>query len=536
MPGVVGIISKASRGKHEHDLRLMVDSMVHESFYRKGSYLNDQLGIYIGWTCHAGSYSDCMPVVNEQKDIVLIFSGEHYGDPSVTSDLAMYPFESDPTRATSLLPLYEEDIETFLKRLNGWFCGVIIDLRKSMILLFNDRYGMHRVYYHEGKDAFLFGSEAKALLKIKPELRQIDMQGLGELISCDCVLENRTLFTGISLLPGAAAWTWRPGSSLSKNSYFKPSEWESLPALEKEPFVDRLSETVDKVIPRYFREKNEVGMSLTGGLDSRMIMACLNPPPGELPCYTYGGMRDTLDISIARKVADACQQKHDVVRLAPGFFSEFPRLAEKTIYSTDGGLGICNSHDLYFSRLAREIAPIRVTGTFGSEVVRDHTMLNAGAHCQKLFHADFRKCMQQAVETLAEIKQGHKVSVAVFREIPWRNCRQLSIEQSQLTIRSPFLDNELVELMYQAPAGLRSSNEPQRRIIRERNPKLSSIITDMGYSEQANPIFAKIIEFYYYALFKADYIYIFALPHWLTSLDSLLISGNGRRQFFGNQK
>jgi asparagine synthase (glutamine-hydrolysing) len=38
-------------------------------------------------------------------------------------------------------------------------------------------------------------------------------------------------------------------------------------------------------------------MSLTGGLDIRMIMVCINQPPESLPCYTFGGVyRDSLDI------------------------------------------------------------------------------------------------------------------------------------------------------------------------------------------------------------------------------------------------
>src|SRR5215471_13027769 len=129
MPGVVGIISKGLRGKHEQDLGLMIDTITHEPFYKKGSYVNDQLGIYIGWTCHSGSYSDCLPIVNPKRDVVLIFSGEHFGDKSVTSDLAGNGCKSDPNSASSLLVLYEEDSEAFLRRLNGWYCGVIIDLR-----------------------------------------------------------------------------------------------------------------------------------------------------------------------------------------------------------------------------------------------------------------------------------------------------------------------------------------------------------------------------------------------------------------------
>src|SRR5206468_3970962 len=286
-----------------------------------------------------------------------------------------------------------------------------------------------------------------------------------------------------SLLPGGAAWTWGRGSDLSKNFYFKPSEWESLPPLDEEAFYTQLNETVRKVIPRYFREKGRIGMSLTGGLDSRMMMACLNPAPGELPCYTFGGVKDMLDISIARKVANVCGQTHTALRLGPSFFSEFPLLAVKTIYMTDGNLDVCSTHDMYFNKLARRIAPIRVTGKFGSEVIRDHTMFNAELYSGELFSHDFKPHVEQAAGTLGDVKKGHKLSVAVFKDFPWREYSKIAIEQSQATFRSPYMDNDLVELIYRASNGIRASNLPQRRFIRECNPKLSAIMSARGYSE-----------------------------------------------------
>ena len=40
-------------------------------------------------------------------------------------------------------------------------------------MLFNDRYGMHRLYYHQAKEAFYFAAEAKAILAVRPELRAL---------------------------------------------------------------------------------------------------------------------------------------------------------------------------------------------------------------------------------------------------------------------------------------------------------------------------------------------------------------------------
>ena len=536
MPGIVGIISRGCREENERNLNVMIDCMMHESFYMKGHYINDQLGLYAGLVCHRGSFSDCMPIVNAKEDVVLLFSGENFADKSVTEQFKRDSHALACSSMRYLVRLYEDEGEAFLRRLNGWFCGILIDLRKAMVILFNDRYGMHRVYYHEGKDTFFFASEAKSLLKIRPELRKIDMESLGQYVSCDCVLQNRTLFSGVSILPGGSSWTWQNNNGVRKNSYFKPSAWEEQPLLEEETFYGQLQETILNILPRYFPVEERIGMSVTGGLDSRMIMACLNPPPGTLPCYTFGGIRDMLDIRIARKVAEACQQTHDVIRLDHNFFSEFPKLAEQTVYISDGGLSICSAHDLYFNRLAREIAPIRVTGKFGSEVIRDHTMLNETRTCEQLFLPDFNMYIRKGVEALSEIKRGHKLSVAVFKEFPWHEYSKLAVEQSQLTFRTPYMDNDLIELMYKAPESVRASNAAQRSIIGRCNPILSSIMTDRGVVLESSSLFSRFIELYYYLIFKADYIYVFDLPHWLAKLDAICTSVNGGRQILGYQK
>ena len=85
---------------------------------------------------------------------------------------------------------------------------------------------MHRIYYHESKDAFYFAAEAKAILAVRPELRRLDPRGLGEFVACGSVMENRTLFEGIHVLPPASAWVFRNGALEQKDSYFHPREWE----------------------------------------------------------------------------------------------------------------------------------------------------------------------------------------------------------------------------------------------------------------------------------------------------------------------
>ena len=74
MPGITGIIAKHFGGEQKAALQQMVKRMEHEPFYVSGSYVNEQMGVGIGWTDHKGSFSDCLPVWNERRDVCLLFA------------------------------------------------------------------------------------------------------------------------------------------------------------------------------------------------------------------------------------------------------------------------------------------------------------------------------------------------------------------------------------------------------------------------------------------------------------------------------
>jgi asparagine synthase (glutamine-hydrolysing) len=178
----------------------MVSAMRHEPRYTMGAYADDQFGVSLGWVSHPGSYSDCMPAVSANNDVTLVFSGEHYAPGSAGN--------GRPANASSLLTLYEELGDNFFARLNGWFSGLILDRRTNRMTLFNDRYGLGRLYFYQTEEEFLFASEAKALLKVRANLRSIDPDMLAEYLRYNCVLGNRTLFSNMYLLPQASAWSF----------------------------------------------------------------------------------------------------------------------------------------------------------------------------------------------------------------------------------------------------------------------------------------------------------------------------------------
>ena len=531
MPGMVGLITKLPRAEAESQLRQMVQSLCHESFYVSGTWIDSDQGVYVGWVARKGSFADDMPLRNERGDVTLVYSGEEFSPHGTISALRQRGHEVAPEGPSYLVHRYEDEAD-FPKGLNGRFHGLVADSARGKVMLFNDRFGLQRLYYHEAKDAFYFAAEAKAILKVRPELRAMNPQGFGEFVSCGCVLENRTLFQGIHVLPPGSAWLFGNGALEKKALYFEPREWEEQEKLEPEAYYSLLRDSLVGGLPPYFNGRERVGVSLTGGLDTRIIMAWRNAQAGSLPCYTFGSMyRDNEDVRLARKVAKICGQSHQVITAGNEFLSRFEHYAERSIYLTDACVDLSRSPDLYVNEVARQIAPVRMVGTYGSEMLLHAVMFKAEAPAPGLFGREAIQQIRAGIENYSLVQQCHPVTFIAFRQSPWHHYGVLALEQTQVAVRSPYLDNNVVQTVYKAPNAT-IQEEGRLRLIREGNPALADLRTDRGVGGRSSSFLRGLLEF----SFKAEYAYDYGMPQWVAQVDHMLSPLHLERIWLGRHK
>ena len=533
MPGLVGLITGIPRQCAELQLLRMLETVRHESFYVSGTWMDESLGVYVGWIARRGAFVDGMPVRNEDGQINLFFCGEEFPDPDLKTWLRQcgHTFSNEPS--SYLAHRYEEERD-FPKGLNGRFHGLVADRNQGTATVFNDRYGLQRLYYHESKDAFYFAAEAKAILKVRPELRSMDPRGLGEFVACGCVLENRTLFRDIYLLPPGSAWVFQKGALKAKKCYFEPKEWEQQEALGPKEYYNELRRTFVGNLPRYFEGPERIGMSLTGGLDTRILMAWHKAEPNSLPCYTWGSTyRDHEDVKIARRVAKTCGQRHQVITAGPEFLSRFAHYAERSIFLADGCLDLSRSPDLYVQEKAREIAPIRMVGTYGSEIMMQAVMFKAQQPTPGLFEP-LGEQISAGVQTYSASRKMHPVSFVAFRQSPWHHYGVLGLEQTQVGIRAPYLDNDFVKTVYRAPSSdvLAVNANARVQLIRDGNPALARIGTDRGASGLNSMFSHWYLEFF----FKAEYAYDMGMPQWMARIDHTFAPLHLERIWLGRHK
>lgn len=535
MPGIAGIIRRQPYEGIQQHLSLMVESMRHETYYVGNQYVNSALGLYLGWLAHPNSLGECMPLISSDNRVVLIIVGENYADPS---RLSLPKGNGIPYADTQdLLRLYEESSDKFLDSLNGWFCGIAIDLRLGKAMLFNDRYGMTRVYLYEGENELVFASEAKALLRVRPALRTIDPSALAQYLRFNCVMGNKTLFKGISLLPAASSWSFSGSAAPQKKHYFDFADWEKQPAVKPDEFYEKFDATVSRVFPSYMEGRSQVAFSLTAGLDTRVILASAGDKQRFFPCYTFGGLwGETFDIQAARKLATICNQSHEVIRINEQFLKDFPSYAQKSVYISDGTHDAFGAHDVYFNQIAHNIAPIRLTGKFGSEVVRTRKLIPSVDFPRDLLQPGFLPFVDETPSLDQIIQNWHPLTRVISEEIPWYEFGRVAVEQSKVILRTPYMDNRLVKLMYQAPPGLRASRDLQTSYIKKRKPALGNFRTDMGSMGKDGEALGKVTYGLFWALAKSEYIYLYSMPHWLTWVDRKLEKLRPERLLVGRQK
>lgn len=538
MPGLFGVIDAIGvLPDLGPKFDLMGQSMMHDRSYRTERVSFPKSGIWIGWTGHAGSFSDCMPVWNETREIALMFTGENFADPDQIDRLRRAGHDFTDDDASYLVHLYEEQGEAFVERLNGTFAGVVVDRRCGRACLFNDRHGLSRIYYFQASDALWFASEAKALLRVHPELRQFDPQSMAEFFGCGCALQGRSLFKDVALLPPASLWSWACDQPARRSTYFSVHSWEEQPSLPPREYSRQFAEMLAAIIPRYFAGRQPVAVSVTGGLDSRLVAAWGPRRPFLTPCYTFSGMyHKCRDAILAERVSREWQQHHYTLVLDKAFLNAFPALAKRAVFLTDGAHDVSSAVSLYVNRLARDIAPIRLTGNYGDEVMRDNTTLKPDWPRLDGLTPDFAHAVGAVSAELASEMVSPRLSFILRKQVPWQHFGRLSAEQTQLTVRTPFLDNALVQLQFRCPPAFQRSIDFALSMIAAGDPAFVRFPTDRGHLCQRRRIWNRPREWLDMVFTRADYLYDYGMPQFCVGRCERIGKWNVDRHFLGRHK
>lgn len=157
-----------------------------------------------------------------------------------------------------------------LERFNGGFAFALYDRLEERLILARDRFGKRPLFYARHGDALLFASEMKAFLCVPGFTFEQDAQQLSSILAQWTPLPEQTGFSGIAALPMGEWLSFRHGAV--QQHVYVPLRFEDCePPADERDAIERIRARVSDSVKLRLRSDVEVGVYLSGGVDSAIV-------------------------------------------------------------------------------------------------------------------------------------------------------------------------------------------------------------------------------------------------------------------------
>lgn len=215
------------------------------------------------------------PMVGAEGKVILVFNGEIYNDKELRDELiaekhCVFKGSSD---TEVILNLYlEYGFEYMINKLNGMFAIVIVDLRRAMIFMARDRFGIKPLYYSFYKNHIVFASELKGIIQFSDFERELDLDAYNARLMFSRP-GDKVLLNGVELLkPGQVIYIDSEGN-INQKKYFDLDNYVRDEGKYKD--INEAIEAAENVfadaISRQMVSDVKVGCQLSGGIDSSIV-------------------------------------------------------------------------------------------------------------------------------------------------------------------------------------------------------------------------------------------------------------------------
>jgi asparagine synthase (glutamine-hydrolysing) len=502
MPGIIGGYTK-NIGSPVNDLmEKMILSMNREGLYRINRKVFEDSGVFLG-RVSLGIFNEVeQPVSDHENRNSIIMHGEFYGNDSIGNDPQYF------------LSRYLQNGQGCLRELNGIFHGAIYNAASNELKLFNDRFGLQPLYYAMLPDGIIFAGEVKALLQEADVQRAPDYNAFADFFHFGQILGEKTLFRDIKLLPPGSILTYDLRSRRTTVTKY----WDLEDAFVMKGMYD---EGLDpEVVASCFVEsvkqrtgnKNLLGLSLSGGLDSRGILAAMGENARGIHTYTLG-LPGCADEKLAGRMSAVARTSHEFIRLDKEYLTDFEPMAMGMIELSDGMYHPHESTEMAALRYFKK-APFKILlrghgGEIAKAALAHPVMVRPEVYnlqdgnsileyifkitnrvvrdldIDSLFLAPFRDHMHESpIKSLHEScgSAANKLApadVCIYYYINEHIRRQvvnsLAIFRTKIEVRMPYIDESLVCNILKLPVRHRNAGEIHRRIVKRCMSGLVSI-------------------------------------------------------------
>ena len=363
MCGICGQFNFIRHEPVESDtIRRMTQTMVHRGPDDQGYYREGGVGLGFRRLSIIDLAGGHQPMSDADERVWVILNGEIYNFKELRVDLErrghIFRTRSD---TEVIIHGYKEWGVEVLERLNGMFGLAIWDVTKKRLVVARDAMGIKLIYYRVSNGQLTFGSEIRPLLAADDSKPEVDPVALSLFLRFRYTPSPLTIFKGIRKLPPGAMLVVEKGECREERWY----NYKRVPFLshksEKEA-GEELLELYRAAVRRHLLSDVPVGILLSGGLDSGLLLGLMNECGGPWPAYTigYGETFEDDELADAAETAKALGARHIKIKLDR---REFERSLPKIVESLEEPIAASSIVPMYFvCQRARQDVKVALIG------------------------------------------------------------------------------------------------------------------------------------------------------------------------------
>ena len=238
------------------------------------------------------------PVTTANDKYILAFNGEIYNTEYLKTKFEINLKSESDTEILS--KLINKIGLKFIEYIKGMYAIIVYEKKTETVYAYRDKSGQKNVYYFKKNENFIISSEIQAMLNSKFFDKNIDYRSVFEACKIGYNPNENTLFSNVKkLLPGEIITYKISEKKIIKKQFTqKKNNFDGA----------NVFESIDQTIKNHLLSKKKIGLNISGGLDSNIILyhATKYKPNIDLFCTFFEGAPKEYnhDYDIACKVSN----------------------------------------------------------------------------------------------------------------------------------------------------------------------------------------------------------------------------------------
>ena len=363
MCGICGQFNFIRHDSVERDtIRRMASAIAHRGPDDEGYFFDDGVGFGFRRLSIIDLAGGHQPMSDAEESIWVMLNGEIYNFKELRSELEERGY-SFRTRSDTevIIHGYKEWGTDVFNHLNGMFGVAIWDAKRKRLVVARDAMGIKLIYYRSTDGQLTFGSEIRPVLAANDFKPDVDPTALKLFLQFRYTPSPLTIFKGIRKLAPGTMLIAENGECQERRWYnYTPTPFPT-PKSEEEA-TEELLALYRGAVKRHLLSDVPVGILLSGGLDSGLLLALMNENGGPWPAYTigYGKSFEDDELADAAETARILGAKHITVKLDK---AEFERSLPRIVESLEEPVAASSIVPMYFvSQRARQDVKVALIG------------------------------------------------------------------------------------------------------------------------------------------------------------------------------